>query len=288
MGKRNLEIVVISDVHLGTYGCHADELLTYLKSVKPKILILNGDIIDIWQFSKRYWPKTHMKVIKQIIGMAAKGVKTYYITGNHDEMLRKFTGLKIGSLEIVNQLVLELDGKKAWFFHGDVFDVIMQHSKWLARLGSIGYDALIVLNNFINFINRVIGKGKVSLSKKIKDNVKTAVKYINKFEETAAQLAAKKDYRYIVCGHIHHAEKRKIYVGDKKITYLNSGDWIESLTSLEFNKGKWSIFNYLKHNVSNHQTQASENEDYDLMLADYKPKQLFKIMLKDFQKDGKN
>ena len=283
MGKRNIELVVISDVHLGTYGCHADELLTYLKSIKPKILVLNGDIIDVWQFSKRYWPKTHMKVIKQVIGMAAKGVKTYYITGNHDEILRKFTGLKIGLLEIANQLVLELNGKKAWFFHGDVFDVIMQHSKWLARLGSIGYDALIVLNNFINAVNKVFGKGKVSISKKIKDNVKTAVKYINKFEETAAQLAAKRDYRYIVCGHIHHAEKRKIIVGDKKITYLNSGDWVENLTSLEYNKGKWKIFTYKEKDKT--KTPVIDSEEYDLSLADYEPKQLFKFMLKDI-KDG--
>ena len=203
-------------------------------------------------------------------------------------MLRKFAGLKIGSLEIVNQLVLEVDGKKAWFFHGDVFDVIMQHSKWLARLGSIGYDALIVLNNFINFINRLFGKGKVSISKKIKDNVKTAVKYINKFEETAAQLAAKRDYRYIVCGHIHHAEKRKIFVDNKKVTYLNSGDWVENLTALEYNKGKWSIYNYFRYNGFDRQSTSKEKEEYDLMLADYKPKQLFKIMLKDFQKDGKS
>lgn len=286
MGKRKIEIVVISDVHLGTHGCHAEELLNYLKSVKPKILILNGDIIDIWQFSKRYWPKSHMKVIKQIIGMVAKGVKTYYITGNHDEMFRKFTGLKIGSLEIVNQLVLEIDGKKACFFHGDVFDVIIQNSKWLARLGSIGYDALILLNNFLNIIYKLLGKGKVSLSEKIKDNVKTAVKYINKFEDTAAQMALRKGYKYIVCGHIHQAEIRKIYNGDRKVTYLNSGDWIENLTALEFNKGKWSIFSYMKQFATDKPT--GENEEYDLSLADYKPKQLFKIMLKDFQRDGKN
>ena len=286
MGKRNVELVVVSDVHLGTYGCHADELLTYLKSIKPKILVLNGDIIDVWQFSKRYWPKTHMKVIKQVIGMAAKGVKTFYITGNHDEILRKFTGLKIGSLEIANQLVLELNGKKAWFFHGDVFDVIMQHSKWLARLGSIGYDALIVLNNFINFINKILGKGKVSISKKIKDNVKTAVKYINKFEETAAQLAAKRDYRYIVCGHIHHAEKRKIFVGDKKIIYLNSGDWVENLTSLEYNKGKWKIFTYKEENKT--KTPVIDSEEYELSLADYEPRQLFKFMLNDIKNGDKN
>ncbi|MFO7657883.1 MAG: UDP-2,3-diacylglucosamine diphosphatase [Bacteroidales bacterium] len=286
MGKRNVEIVVISDVHLGTYGCRAKELLTYLKSIKPKILILNGDIIDIWQFSKRYWPKTHMKVIKQVIGMAARGVKTYYITGNHDEMLRKFSGLKIGSLEITNQLVLNIDDKKAWFFHGDVFDVVIQNSKWLARLGSIGYDALIVLNNIINRINRFLGKGNVSISKKIKDNVKTAVKYINSFEETAAQVAASKGYSYIVCGHIHQAEIRKIEKNGKKVVYLNSGDWIENLTSLEYKKGKWKIYTFADNDVPKEADYPAE--DSELALADYGPRELFNFMLNDMQKDSKH
>ncbi|MBN2613481.1 MAG: UDP-2,3-diacylglucosamine diphosphatase [Bacteroidales bacterium] len=286
MSKRNVDIVVISDVHLGTYGCHAKELLTYLKSVKPKTLILNGDIIDIWQFSKRYWPKTHMKVIKQVIGMAAKGVKTYYITGNHDEMLRKFSGLKIGSLEITNQLVLDIDDKKAWFFHGDVFDVVIQNSKWLAKLGSIGYDALIVLNNIVNRINRFLGKGKVSISKRIKDNVKTAVKYINRFEETAAQVAASKGYSYIVCGHIHKAEIRKIEKNRKKIVYMNSGDWVENLTALEYKKGKWKIYTFSENYIP--QDNDNTVEDGELALADYGSKELFNFMLNDIQKDIKN
>ena len=122
--KRKVDIVVISDVHVGTYGCHAKELLHYLKSIKPKTVILNGDIIDVWQFSKRYWPKSHMKIIKQLMHWMTKRIKIYYITGNHDEMLRKFVGFKMGTLEIVNKLELTLpDDKKAWFFHGDVFDV---------------------------------------------------------------------------------------------------------------------------------------------------------------------
>ena len=172
--KRKLDILVLSDVHLGTYGCHANELLHYLKTVKPKIVILNGDIIDIWQFSKRYWPKVHMKVIKQILHWMSKGVKIYYITGNHDEMLRKFVGFKMGSLQIVNKVILQLDnGKKAWFFHGDVFDVTMQHSKWLAKMGAMGYDTLILINRLVNFISeKVFKKGKLSLSKKIKNSVK--------------------------------------------------------------------------------------------------------------------
>ena len=178
MGKkrrRDVELVIISDVHLGTYGCHSEELLRYLKTIKPKRLILNGDIIDMWQFSKRYWPHAHMQIIKHITGLLAKGTKIVYLTGNHDEMLRKFAGFKLGSFQIANKKVVSLNGKLAWIFHGDVFDVTMRYSKWLAKLGAVGYDMLIVINTFVNFILRLLGKGKISLSKKVKDSVKSAV-----------------------------------------------------------------------------------------------------------------
>src|SRR3954469_18362021 len=146
--RREIDVVILSDIHLGTYGCHAEELLRYLKTIKPARIILNGDIIDMWQFSKRYWPKSHMQVIKHFTGQLAKGSKIVYLTGNHDEMLRKFAGFRLGSFQIDNKKVVTLDGKKAWIFHGDVFDVTMQYSKWLAKLGAVGYDTLILLNTF--------------------------------------------------------------------------------------------------------------------------------------------
>ena len=151
--KRKIDLLVLSDIHLGTYGCQSEELLNYMNSVKPKIVVLNGDIIDMWQFSKRYWPKSHMQVVHTIFNWVRKGIKVYYITGNHDEMLRKFEGFKMGNLSIENKLVLNLDGKKTWIFHGDVFDVTMQNSKWLTRLGSHGYDILILINAFCNWIS---------------------------------------------------------------------------------------------------------------------------------------
>ena len=176
MDKRQVKIAVVSDIHLGTYGCRAKEVLLYLKSINPKILILNGDIVDIWQFSKKYFPKSHMKVVKHIFSWIGKGIKTYYVTGNHDEMLRKFVGLKMGSFQIVNKVILDLpDNKKAWVFHGDVFDVTMQHSKWLAKLGAVGYDTLIIINSMANFISeKIFKKGKISLSKKIKNSARMA------------------------------------------------------------------------------------------------------------------
>jgi UDP-2,3-diacylglucosamine pyrophosphatase LpxH len=244
--KRRLDILVLSDVHLGTYGCHAKELLHYLKTIKPKTVILNGDIIDIWQFSKRYWPKSHMKVIKHLMEWMSKGVKIYYVTGNHDEMLRKFVGFKMGPLKIVNKVILELDNNKtAWFFHGDVFDITMQHSKWLAKLGAVGYDTLILINSAANFISeKVFKKGKLSLSKKIKNSVKTAVKFVNNFEQTAADIGISNQYDYVVCGHIHQPEMREIENHHGKIMYLNSGDWIENLTALEYVNSEWVIYRF--------------------------------------------
>ncbi len=277
--KREIEMVVLSDVHLGTRGCHAKELYRYLKTIKPEILVLNGDIIDFWQFSKRYWPNSHMKVIKQIITLASKGTKTYYITGNHDETLRKFAGIKIGSLKVLNKLVLNIDGKKVWFFHGDVFDVIMQYSKWLAKLGAIGYDGLIIVNNFVNAICRYFGRERVSLSKKIKDNIKSAVKYVNKFEETAANVAYRKGYDFIVCGHIHQPEIRNIDINSKPIVYLNSGDWIENCTALEYHNKKWTIFNYYHEKQK---LEVTTEDEKTFLIEDYNNKQLFKIMLNDF------
>jgi len=242
--KRKIEIAVISDVHLGTYGCHAKQLLTYLNSIEPKKLILNGDIIDIWQFKKRYFPKSHLRVIKKIMDMAADGTEIIYITGNHDEMLRKFSDTKIGNISIVDKVVLELDGKKAWFFHGDVFDVSIQNAKWLAKLGGYGYDILILVNRLVNWCLIRLGKERYSLSKKIKDSVKGAVKYINDFEDVAIDLAIENGYDYVICGHIHQPKMLIKKNKNGKTTYLNSGDWVENFTALEYQFKRWKIYNY--------------------------------------------
>ncbi len=242
--KRHIETLVLSDIHLGTYGCHAKELLNYLKSINPDRIILNGDIIDIWQFKKRYWPKSHMKIVKHVFHWLSKGKEIYYITGNHDEMLRKFEGFELGKLKIVNKLTTKINGKTAWFFHGDVFDVTMKSSKWLAKLGGKGYDLLIIINRFANHCLNLLGRDKISLSKKIKDSVKGAVSFISDFEETAIDIALENNYDFVVCGHIHQPVIKEIKKEGKKVTYLNSGDWIENLTALEFHKNKWSIYRY--------------------------------------------
>jgi UDP-2,3-diacylglucosamine pyrophosphatase LpxH len=270
MAKREVDIVIISDVHLGTYGCHAKELLKYLKSIRPKMLILNGDIIDIWQFSKSYWPEAHMKVVRRILKFVTDGIPVYYLTGNHDEMLRKFTDFDLGSFKLVNKVVLNIDGSKAWIFHGDIFDVTMQHSKWLAKLGAVGYDTLILINSFTNWILTAMGRQKMSFSQKVKASFKEAVKFINQFEQTAADLAVDKAYQYVICGHIHHAEIRTIESTEKRgsVLYLNSGDWVESLTALEYNDRQWTVFKYEpeKFRVDNDEDDHSDAEDLDSKL----------------------
>ncbi|PIB36168.1 UDP-2,3-diacylglucosamine hydrolase [Reichenbachiella sp. 5M10] len=286
--KRSVDILVLSDIHLGTYGCRAKELLAYLKSVAPKEVILNGDIIDIWQFSKRYWPKSHMKVVSQIFKWITKGIKVTYITGNHDEMLRKFEGFSVGTFELQNKMVLELEGQKAWVFHGDVFDVTMQHSRWVAQLGAIGYDSLIMINQVFNFFSELVGRGRISLSKKVKNSVKSAVKYINQFEQTATEIAADNGYKYVVCGHIHHPEMKEYVSAHGSVTYLNSGDWIENLTALEYNNKEWSIFHFKDEDFPDLKSKDKgevEEDDEHTDLSGRTPKELYGKMLQEMLKN---
>ena len=279
--KRKLELVVISDVHLGTYGCHAKELLHYLESIEPEKVILNGDIIDGWHFSKRYFPKWHMKVVQHLINWISEEKEIIYITGNHDEMLRKFVGFKVNNFKIENKAVLTLNGKKHWFFHGDVFDVTMQRSKWLAKLGGVGYNILILINRLVNWFSEKLGRGKFSFSKKIKNSVKGAVKYINNFEGTAAEIAAIKGYSHVICGHIHQPVIKNIETKEGSIIYLNSGDWIENLSSLEYNNGEWKILKYLESDLS-----SKENISDDL-LEGLNDQLIFQKLLSEFNLQSK-
>jgi len=243
--RRNIDVAVISDLHLGTYGCHARELINYLKSISPQILVLNGDIIDGWQFSKRYFPAAHIQVIKEIMNLLSTGTRVIYITGNHDEMLRRYSDMQLGNFQLTDKLVMEINGKMTWFFHGDVFDNTTKGSaKLIAKLGGYGYDWLILINRFINGCQKLMGRPKLSFSKKVKNGVKKAVAWIGNFEQTAAELAIEKKYDYVICGHIHQPQKRVIETKNGRVTYLNSGDWVENLTALEYSTNEWTIYHY--------------------------------------------
>ena len=266
---------MVSDLHLGMRGCHAQTILAYLKSIEPEVLILNGDIIDIWQFKKKYFPPAHMQVVRELLSMIARGKKVYYITGNHDELFRRFIGFKVGNFELVNKVVLELDGQRAWFFHGDVFDVTMQYSKWLTKLGGKGYDLLIWFNHLINAISIRLGRGRISLSKKVKESVKGAVQYINQFETVAAEIAISNGYDYVVCGHIHQPADRTISTEEGQVRYLNSGDWVENCTALEYHEGQWRIHH--QPDATTDSTQPSIQEPkiealFDEMLLEFSMK----------------
>jgi UDP-2,3-diacylglucosamine pyrophosphatase LpxH len=245
MQKRSLEVAIISDVHLGTYGCHASELLHYLRSIDPRLLIINGDFIDIWNFSKRYFPAAHLEVIKEVIHMVSNGTRVIYITGNHDELLRKYSDMELGNFTITDKIVMEINGKMVWIFHGDVFDSTTKGgAKMLAKLGGHGYDLLILINRFINWTLQLVGREKMSFSKKVKNGVKQAIKWVGDFEQTAAELAIEKKYDYVICGHIHQPQQRDIITPKGKVTYLNSGDWVENLTALEYENGGWKIHTF--------------------------------------------
>ncbi|MDC6388383.1 UDP-2,3-diacylglucosamine diphosphatase [Maribacter sp. PR1] len=250
MKKRKLEIAVISDVHLGTYDSYADELLAYLSSIQPKILILNGDIVDIWQFKKSYFPNSHLNVIKKIVSMASKGTEVHYIMGNHDQAPKTLANISLGNIKFSRKLVLDLNGKKAWFFHGDVFDIPWINCKWMAKFGNLGFSLLINLNKLNNWFLKRLKKEKFSLASKIKENAKKSDKYISSFEETVVDTAIHNRYDYVVCGHIHRPKKENIEKSDAMVTYLNSGDWVENLTALEYSLKRWKLYQYKNDKLS--------------------------------------
>lgn len=263
MIKRPIDIVVLSDIHLGTVGCHALELLQYLNSIDPKIMILNGDFVDVWNFRKYYWPESHMMVLRTMLTMMSNGTDIYYLTGNHDEVLRKVSSLQLGPLFIRDKLILELNGEKVWIFHGDIFDITMKHSKWVAKIGGKGYDLLILLNRVINRITEKFGRGKLSLSKKIKNSVKKAVRFIEDFETTAIELAIDQGYDYVICGHIHQPKIRGYENEKGSVIYMNSGDWVENLTALEFDGDEWSMFKFREEDFA-------QNERIEKLIRSHK------------------
>jgi UDP-2,3-diacylglucosamine pyrophosphatase LpxH len=264
--KRSIDVAVLSDLHLGTYGCRAKEIITYLKSISPQILILNGDIIDIWQFSKRYFPSTHVAVIKEILNLMTAGTRVIYVTGNHDEMLRLYIDLQVVQFQLTDKLVIEIDHKMTWIFHGDVFDNTTKGSaKFWAKMGSNGYAVLLGFNRFINKLTKFFGREKVSLSKRVMKKVNESIIKIDEFETLIAELAIEKKYDYVICGHIHQPQKRVISNKDGSVVYLNSGDWVEHLTSLEYYNNDWHIYQYEESKMKTINVKEMKRQTTDVM-----------------------
>ena len=273
--KRNLDILVISDLHLGTYGSEADEFLAYLDSINADKIVINGDFVDIMLFNKHFWPSSHMKVIKYFLDLISQGKEIYYVTGNHDELMRKFLNFKIQNFKIVNQIVLETDEGKVWIFHGDVFDFSIQTGS-LTKLAGFLYDYMIMFNSWINKkIMKPLGQKRLNFSKTIKSNVKTAVQYFANFEMKAAEIAQKNGYKYVVCGHIHTPKIESFDINGEKIIYMNSGDWLESLSSLEYVDNKWSIYM--------HKRTEQEYKGDDDSRIEMTNKELYKDIVAEFK-----
>ena len=228
--RMQFRTIWISDIHLGTPGCNADLLMDFLKSIECETLYLVGDIIDAWRLRKGwYWPPRHNDVVRRILKMAKHGTHVVYVPGNHDEVLRDYTGLAFGDVTVANEVIHETaDGRRLLVLHGDQFDSIALYAKWLAFLGDSAYELLLKSNRIVNFFRRRFGLPYWSLAAHMKKRVKNAVSFISKFEEVVARAAAERHVDGVVCGHIHSAEIRAF--GD--IIYYNDGDWVESCTAL--------------------------------------------------------
>jgi len=242
--KRNLDICVLSDFHLGTHGCRATELRAYLQTIEPARLILNGDIFDAWYFKKKYFPSSHWEVIEKILQMANSGTMVYYLAGNHDGILHRFQSIDLGNIRLRSQLELRIKDKTYWFFHGDAFDVSVLISPLLAKLGGRGYDWLIRVNAIVNRWRLSLGYSKISFAHRVKRSVKKAVKFIADFEKQAIEAGMKKGVDAVICGHIHQPCIKTIKKENREILYMNSGDWVENLSALEYRDGRWRIFRF--------------------------------------------
>jgi UDP-2,3-diacylglucosamine pyrophosphatase LpxH len=243
-GAERFRTLFISDIHLGTKGCQAELLLDFLRWHDAETIYLVGDIVDAWRLkSGWYWPQTHNDVVQKLLRKARKGTRIVYIPGNHDEFLRDFPGHHFGGIEVVEETVHEAaDGKRYLVMHGDRFDVVVRHAKWLAFLGDWAYVKALAVNTGLNVVRRRLGLTYWSLSAWAKLKVKNAVSFIGHFEETLAREARRLGCDGVVCGHIHHATKRDL----GGIAYVNTGDWVESCTAaIEHHDGRIEVVRWV-------------------------------------------
>ena len=243
-GMRHFRTLFISDVHLGARGCQAELLLDFLRYHDADTVYLVGDIVDGWQLKTGwYWPQLHNDVVQKLLRQARKGARLRYIPGNHDEFLRDYYGSHFGGIEVVEDAVhTAADGKRYLVIHGDLFDVVIRHARWLALLGNGAYDIAIWLNTYFNAIRRALGLTYWSLSQWAKLKVKNAVNFIGEFENTLAAEARRRGVDGVICGHIHHAVIRE----DFGLSYINCGDWVESCTAVvEHFDGRFEIVRWM-------------------------------------------
>jgi UDP-2,3-diacylglucosamine pyrophosphatase LpxH len=236
----NVRTVILSDVHLGTEHCKAEEVTHFLKHIRCERLILNGDIIDGWRLTRSgRWTKTHTRFIRRILSLVQKrDVEVVYLRGNHDDFLARLMPMRLDLLSLAEDYVLDTAHGRYLVLHGDVFDGVVKNMVFLAHLGDAGYALLLRLNRLYNWFRRLRGKEYYSLSKAIKARVKQAVSFVGKFEHQITALARERGCVGVICGHIHTPADKRI----DGIHYLNSGDWVESLTAIvEHHDGRFEV-----------------------------------------------
>jgi UDP-2,3-diacylglucosamine pyrophosphatase LpxH len=242
---RRYRTVFISDIHLGARGCQAEILLDFIRHIECDTLYLVGDIVDGWKLrSGWHWPQSHNDVVQKILRMARKGVKVIYVPGNHDDRVRDFVGVHFGGVLVARDAIHQAaDGRRYLVTHGDEFDGVVQHAKWLAFLGDYAYRALLTVNTLFNRVRRRLGFGYWSLSAYLKTRVKNALQFVENFEAAVADEARRRGVEGVICGHIHKAEMRDI----DGIVYINDGDWVESCSALvEHPDGRMEILEWAK------------------------------------------
>jgi UDP-2,3-diacylglucosamine pyrophosphatase LpxH len=243
--SRKFRTLFLSDVHLGTKGCQADQLLDFLRHHDADTIYLVGDIVDGWQLkSNWYWPQLHNDVVQKILRQARKGVRVVYVPGNHDEFLREYYGTHFGGIEVVESAIHHAaNGRRYLVIHGDHFDLVVKHARWLALFGDHAYDTALALNRIFNDVRRYLGFSYWSLSQWLKLKVKNAVSYIGEYERALVAEAQRHDADGVICGHIHHATIHD----DFGIRYINCGDWVESCTAIaEHRDGRFEIITWTR------------------------------------------
>ncbi len=231
MSENRYRTIWISDLHIGSTQCQADVLLDFLKHNDSEVLYLVGDIIDFWALSKKvYWPRDHNTIIQKVLRKARHGTQVIYVPGNHDENIRDYDNYVFGDIVVkTSDIHTTADGKRLLVVHGDEYDTIAKYHKWIAKLGSKGYDLLLEINRLLGIVRRFMGiQSHFSLAAFVKYKVKNAVQFISDYEEGIVSTLNDQGLDGVICGHIHHAEIKDI----GGFLYINTGDFVESCSAI--------------------------------------------------------
>ncbi len=239
MDRRAVDLAVVSDVHLGTAACQAEALHAYLRSIAPRRLVLAGDIVDLWHLRSGAWTPAQTRVVRRVLKLASHGCEVTWLAGNHDGALRRFIPFTAAGIAVHDELLLDLDGVRTWFVHGDLADALIATPRWLALIGWHGYDVVQWLGDRLDGARRLVGLPRRSLAAAIKARIPAALRHAERFAGVMARLAAERGAGAVVCGHIHVPADRVIADRHPPVRYLNSGDWVDSLSALEWDAGRW-------------------------------------------------